>query len=39
MYIDDILSKEESNFELAFDIDYARHGLRYIIETLGKVAD
>lgn len=39
MYIDDILEKEESNFDIAFDVDYARHGLRYIIETLGKMVD
>lgn len=39
MYIDDILEKEESHFDIAFDVDYARHGLRYIIETLWKVAD
>lgn len=25
--------------ELAFDVNYARHGLRYIVETLGKVVD
>lgn len=44
LYIDDILENNESNkdeaaMELAFDVDYARHGLRYIIETIGKVAD
>lgn len=25
--------------ELAFDVNYARQGLRYIVETLGKVVD
>ena len=44
LYIDDILENNEANkdetaMELAFDVDYARHGLRYIIETIGKVAD
>ena len=40
MYIDEILEKkEEPQFDLAFDVDYARHGLRYVIETLGKLAD
>ena len=30
---------EETIGELAFDVNYARHGLRYIVETLGKVVD
>lgn len=44
MYIDEILETEENakdntSLDVAFDVDYARHGLRYIIETIGKVAD
>lgn len=39
LYVDEILEKEMTTFDLAFDVDYARHGLRYVIETLGKVAD
>ncbi len=44
LYIDEILekneaSKDEVSMDLAFDVDYARHWLRYIIETIGKVAD
>lgn len=39
LYIEDILEKEEGNFDLSFDTNYARHWLRYIIETIWKVAD
>jgi transcriptional regulator of heat shock response len=40
MYIEEaLIEKQSESFDVAFDEDYARHGLRYIIETLGKVAD
>lgn len=39
VYIDDILEKNDTTMDIAFDVDYARHGLRYIIETLGKIVD
>ena len=39
MYIDDIIEKDATWLDVAFDVDYARHGLRYVIETLGKLVD
>jgi len=40
MYMDDLLEKkDDGGIDIAFDVDYARHGLRYIIETLGKLVD
>lgn len=44
LYIDEFMEqehaeKETSQLDATFDVDYARHGLRYIIETIGKVAD
>lgn len=44
LYIDEIIEKEDARKDstglaIDFDVDYARHGLRYIIETIGKVAD
>lgn len=43
LYVDELLKNEEDdgkdNFSLAFDVNYARNGLRYIIETLGKLVD
>lgn len=45
LYMDQILDEDEGKkdanktFQLAFDVQYARHGLRYIVETLGKVVD
>lgn len=41
LYLDEFMDKdaEETIGELAFDVNYARHGLRYIVETLGKVTD
>lgn len=39
--LDEDEGKKDANktFQLAFDVQYARHGLRYIVETLGKVVD
>lgn len=43
LYVDQLLQDEEVEvtewFQLAFDVNYARNGLRYIIETLGKLVD
>jgi hypothetical protein len=39
MYIDEIIKKDPTGLDVAFDVDYARHGLRYVIETLGKLVD
>ncbi len=41
LYLEDHMgdNAEEVIGELAFDVNYARQGLRYIVETLGKVVD
>lgn len=46
LYMDEILNDnseedkwKQEKFDLAFDVQYARHWLRYIIETLWKVVD
>ncbi len=41
LYLDEHMDDkpEEMIGELAFDVNYARQGLRYIVETLGKVVD
>lgn len=41
LYLDEYMdhTPEEVIGELAFDVNYARQGLRYIVETLGKVVD
>ena len=41
LYLNDYIEQkpEELIDKLAFDVNFARHGLRYIVETLGKVVD
>lgn len=41
LYLDEHMEDNPETIigELAFDVNYARQGLRYIVETLGKVVD
>lgn len=39
-YIDEIMSEKNSDFdEINFDTDYARNGMRYVVESLGNHVD